>query len=125
MYGANASYLLIKEPTDMPFSLSIEGTYLFGKYKSIDNRYNTLQFGPSLYKRIKLSEKLSLIPGINFSYNWYTSRSVNFNYNDKYWTRIFQLTALINKFQITASSNKTSDEKYFAIGVGFVLPIKN
>lgn len=125
IYGGNASYMLIKEGIDMPFSLSIDGSYLFGKYKTIDNKYNTLRLGPSIYKRIALFKKLSLIPGFNISHNWYTSDGPTFKYTDKYWTSSFQLTALYNKFQITASTNKTINQNYVAIGAGFILPIKN
>lgn len=122
-YGTNASYMLLKEGIrKIPFSLSIDGIYTFGKYKTIDTRYNTLQIGPSIYKRINLSEKFSLIPGIRLTHDWSRSKYSGETYTYSSWSKVFQISALYNKFQITASTNKTINQNYFAIGVGFVLP---
>ncbi len=85
-------------------------------------RFNTIQVGPSIYKRINLSEKLSLIPGIRFTKDFYTTKSSVLTHKTNYWGRVYQVSAIYSKIQVTASANKTISDNYFAIAIGIVFP---
>lgn len=116
--------MLLKEDKEgMPFSLSLDGWYSIGKYKASHFQTNTLNISSSIYKKFSLSSKILTIPGASSGYYYNTSKGSTSSHSYDHWGSRVQVTALMNKFQVTPSWNKIAGENYFAIGLGYIFPL--
>jgi hypothetical protein len=124
-FSPSFSYLIIKQGK-IPFSLGATAEYEYKAFPATNViKHNTIRFGIPLYYQARISQNVSLIPGIFGRINlarYYLYDEI-FDYsareNSKSYTFGIQNTVLLNRFSITPGVSYTNVK-----GTGYLLTVR-